>query len=377
MADIFVSYASVDRERVAPLVRRLEQRGFSVWWDRDIAHGQNYHRVIEDALDAAKCAIVVWSQQSVESEWVVNEASSARKRDVLVPVLLDAVEPPLEFRHLQTADLRADSPSAENEYEKLERSVQRIVSAARAAGSPGTADRALARTPVNTNAKAMWQAPIGWALGAGALLLGTAALLAVLHQLGWIGQAREAQLTPPAASVPAPLPGAEAEASQTPAAAPTQAARSGAGTKSAGAAQRINLLHPQHGAQIVAASEENWREILETEESACRIISGQSFFVAGLRHEQPTAINALAVHVDAESSYNLKSLGLFVADAERGPFRQVGEFEIPNYKNMRAPFHEFAFETTTARFVKLQVKAFQHGTGPNGNVCTMRLYGPD
>lgn len=110
MSDLFISYASADRERVEPLVQRLEQLGFSVWWDRDIAAGQNFHRVIEQALDQAKCAIVVWSRYSVNSEWVVNEASSARKRNALVPVLLDAVEPPLEFRHLQTADLRNDNP---------------------------------------------------------------------------------------------------------------------------------------------------------------------------------------------------------------------------------------------------------------------------
>jgi TIR domain len=124
MSDIFVSYASADRDRVALLVARLEQTGFSVWWDREIAHGQNYHRVIQQALDQAKCAIVVWSEQSTNSEWVVNEASSARKRNALVPVLIDAVEPPLEFRHVQTANLRDDNPSIETEYEKLERSVR-------------------------------------------------------------------------------------------------------------------------------------------------------------------------------------------------------------------------------------------------------------
>ena len=53
MSDLFISYASADREKVAALVQRFEQLGFSVWWDRDIAHGQNYHRVIQQALDQA------------------------------------------------------------------------------------------------------------------------------------------------------------------------------------------------------------------------------------------------------------------------------------------------------------------------------------
>ncbi len=36
MADIFLSYASEDRERVIPLVEALQADGFSVWWDRNI-----------------------------------------------------------------------------------------------------------------------------------------------------------------------------------------------------------------------------------------------------------------------------------------------------------------------------------------------------
>lgn len=43
MTDIFLSYSSEDRERVLKLVHAFEALGFNVWWDRDIAHGENYH----------------------------------------------------------------------------------------------------------------------------------------------------------------------------------------------------------------------------------------------------------------------------------------------------------------------------------------------
>ena len=102
---VFFSYASVDRQRVAGLVKTLEEQGLDVWWDRDIPRGKNFNRVIEEALQQAKCVIVVWSRESIASEWVFNEASDARKRGILVPVLIDDVEPPLEFRHLQAARL--------------------------------------------------------------------------------------------------------------------------------------------------------------------------------------------------------------------------------------------------------------------------------
>ena len=40
MSDIFISYASEDRDRVKSLARALEQEGWSVWWDRAHPHGE-------------------------------------------------------------------------------------------------------------------------------------------------------------------------------------------------------------------------------------------------------------------------------------------------------------------------------------------------
>lgn len=105
MADIFISYASADRDRIRPLVESLEADGFSVWWDRHISTGESFDRVIERELDAASCVVVVWSAGSVESDWVRNEAAEGLARGVLVPVLIDDVRPPLAFRGTQTASL--------------------------------------------------------------------------------------------------------------------------------------------------------------------------------------------------------------------------------------------------------------------------------
>jgi hypothetical protein len=33
MADIFISYASEDRDRVMPIIKALEEQGWSTWWD--------------------------------------------------------------------------------------------------------------------------------------------------------------------------------------------------------------------------------------------------------------------------------------------------------------------------------------------------------
>jgi hypothetical protein len=76
-----------------------------VWWDRRIIAGQTFDQVIEHELETAKCVVVLWSKDSIVSEWVRNEAAAAAERGVLVPALIDNVKPPLEFRRKQTADL--------------------------------------------------------------------------------------------------------------------------------------------------------------------------------------------------------------------------------------------------------------------------------
>jgi type VI secretion system protein ImpK len=49
--------------------------------------------------------IVVWSKPSIISRYVRSEANRANKRKVLIPVKIDAVEPPFGFEHIQSANL--------------------------------------------------------------------------------------------------------------------------------------------------------------------------------------------------------------------------------------------------------------------------------
>lgn len=104
MADIFISYASEDRNRVRPLAEALQQRGFNVWWDRSLAAGQDYTAIIEKELKIAKAVIVVWTQSSTASTFVRDEAGRARDEGRLVPVMLDPVQLPLGFGAFQAED---------------------------------------------------------------------------------------------------------------------------------------------------------------------------------------------------------------------------------------------------------------------------------
>ena len=112
MADIFISYASEDLDRVRPLVEAIEALGFSVWWDRQIDPGTTWDEVLEHALNDAKWVVTIWTERSITSRWVRTESMDALERDILVPVLLDDVTPPVAFRTTQAADLRNWRPGS-------------------------------------------------------------------------------------------------------------------------------------------------------------------------------------------------------------------------------------------------------------------------
>jgi hypothetical protein len=106
MSNIFISYASEDRDRARQLAKALAEAGdWPVWWDREIPFGQTFDQVIWKALTGAGVVVVLWSTRAVESDWVIEEALYGRERHILVPVLIEEVTPPFGFRRIQAANL--------------------------------------------------------------------------------------------------------------------------------------------------------------------------------------------------------------------------------------------------------------------------------
>ena len=105
MADVFVSYARTDRERVAPLVAAIEAKGWSVWWDPEMAPGQEFDQQITAELKTALAVLVVWTPNSVESRWVRGEAREGAERGILIPARFENAELPIDVRAFHTIDL--------------------------------------------------------------------------------------------------------------------------------------------------------------------------------------------------------------------------------------------------------------------------------
>lgn len=120
MPDIFISYASQDKIRIKPMAVALAAEGWTVFWDRAIKPGENWHNVIGQQLKASRCVVVAWSTASVGSDWVRDEAAEGKRRNALIPLSLDAVDIPLGFGQIQNADLKAwDGDPASMEFREL------------------------------------------------------------------------------------------------------------------------------------------------------------------------------------------------------------------------------------------------------------------
>lgn len=107
MAEVFVSYSRVNRDRIVTVSDALEESGYSVWWDRALKPGDDYALLIEEQIDAAPCVVVAWSETARQSLWVRAEANEALDAGKLVQISLDKTRLPLPFSALNFLDFSA------------------------------------------------------------------------------------------------------------------------------------------------------------------------------------------------------------------------------------------------------------------------------
>lgn len=118
MSDIFISYEKSDRPKAKLLAQRLGSQGWTIFWDRKIPVGGAWHKMIQRELDKARCVVVLWSNASIASDWVHNEADYAKHRGILVPILIENIHPPIGFRHIQAGNF-ANWEGSEEAFEGL------------------------------------------------------------------------------------------------------------------------------------------------------------------------------------------------------------------------------------------------------------------
>lgn len=128
MTTLFISYATEDRPFAGQLAAALTEDGLEVWWDKKLLGGQDFEILIEEQLQKAQCVLVVWSHASLRSRWVKGEARVGLDREVLIPIIREAVNQPLDFRTIHSEDLSTwDGSRSSPLYLKLRQSIERLV----------------------------------------------------------------------------------------------------------------------------------------------------------------------------------------------------------------------------------------------------------
>jgi hypothetical protein len=339
MADIFLSYATEDREHARSLAEALRSEGYDVWWDRTIPPGRVFDEVIQEALHGARCVVVLWSEASTRSNWVKAEADDALSRGRLVPALIAPVLPPLEFRRIQAANLAQWSGDHDDaEYRTLLAAIRQRLARADA-GRPGSAAAAESATTGGSATRPR--------------MIAAAALLVVLvvASLAW-------QLWPSRGSPSAPGSSAAAPAG-------TPARASGG--------ERLNLLASSAGGELVLAPNERWSATIDgRDDTYAYVDAGEGVY--GFKDGRAATFDAFAVLIPSTSDANLGTFELLAGNDLRGSFRSIGTFTTENVRIMREPYQEFRFPPVTAKYLKL--RALKNHTG--GTVAAayeFRLYG--
>ena len=187
MADIFISYARADRDRIEKLASALEGEGYSLWWDRHIEGGAEFSKDIERELETAKAVIVAWSKDSIESRWVKDEAGLASEAGKLVSIALDGSAPPIGFKQFHAIDFTGNEKTTR---EDLMRSIASKLSGAQDAPEPMKLT-----APVGKSNAVSFSDPKVW--GVAAAVLAVAAIAFLVLRTG--GEAPPVTSPPPVA----------------------------------------------------------------------------------------------------------------------------------------------------------------------------------
>ena len=100
-AEVFVSYSSLDRDRVMPVVESLRGNGISVWVDEGNIHAADlWSEQIVQAIADCRVMVVMLSQNSTDSHNVVKEVMLAsEQKKALLPVYLESADIPAKLQY--------------------------------------------------------------------------------------------------------------------------------------------------------------------------------------------------------------------------------------------------------------------------------------
>lgn len=105
MPDVFITFGSEDEPTARRVAAVLEAHGWTTFWDHTLPPGGSWNEVIGARLDDSRCQLVLWSEDSINQIWVLEEARHGLKRGNLIAVYVDDIAPPPGFSGSATTGL--------------------------------------------------------------------------------------------------------------------------------------------------------------------------------------------------------------------------------------------------------------------------------
>jgi hypothetical protein len=221
----------------------------------------------------------------VSSRWVKTEAAEGAVRGILVPVLIDKVQIPLEFKRIEAADLSDwQGTSPHPEFDHLLKTVASILG--------GIAPTKVKQIPTNTKLRSWrwWKTMPGILAATGGVITVVTGLVVVLHQSGFFdGKEKQLPQNQNHFQAQAPTGRASNERVERPAQAGSPVPSSPAMRKSESASgppvpatvseplsrsKRVNLLASENGGHLVTASSDAWQATIDGREDFSQISYG-------------------------------------------------------------------------------------------------------
>jgi TIR domain len=132
MAKIYISYQRSDQPFVVALALRLKSVGHTLAYDVDtLSPGTDWRAALDQGLKAADVFVVVVSESTTKSQYVLAEVGAARAyaaesgRMLIVPVIIDQSPPPLSLQDIH-AIIQPDK-NIEEIYQKIESAIAAFI----------------------------------------------------------------------------------------------------------------------------------------------------------------------------------------------------------------------------------------------------------
>ncbi|ONI77974.1 hypothetical protein ALI144C_31745 [Actinosynnema sp. ALI-1.44] len=131
--DVFVSYASADRDVVAPFIELLKLNGLKVWfYDQDMHGGPALKKQIADAIKQSTHTIACLTDEYVRRPWTTFELRNSSHRDpagdtartILVRFKPMTLAVPDDVKHLTVSDL-TDQRNYDRTFQRITKLIKR------------------------------------------------------------------------------------------------------------------------------------------------------------------------------------------------------------------------------------------------------------